>query len=51
MYLETSAKDDMNVHDIFVQLSLRLPPPAEVDTGVIRATVQKQQQKEKSSCC
>jgi len=50
MYLETSAKDDLNVHDIFVQLSQRLPPPAEADTGVIRATVQKQQ-KEKSGCC
>ena len=49
MYLETSAKDDMNVH-IFVQLSQRLPPPAEVDTGIIKATVQKQQ-KEKSGCC
>jgi Ras-related protein Rab-22 len=50
MYLETSAKDDLNVHDIFVQLSQRLPPPVEADTGVIRATVQKQQ-KEKSGCC
>jgi len=29
MYLETSAKDDTNVHDIFVQLSKRLPPPPE----------------------
>ena len=50
MYLETSAKDDLNVHDIFVQLSQRLPPPVEVDTGIIKATVQKQQ-KEKSGCC
>merc|ERR1712194_192410 len=38
MYLETSAKDDLNVHDIFVQLSQRLPPPPEVDTNVIKAT-------------
>jgi hypothetical protein len=25
MYLETSAKDDLNVHDIFVQLSMTFP--------------------------
>jgi Ras-related protein Rab-22 len=51
MFLETSAKDDLNVHDIFVQLSNKLPPPPEVDTGIIRATAAKQQQKEKSGCC
>lgn len=37
MYLETSAKDDLNVHDIFVQLSHRLPPPPATDTNVIKA--------------
>ena len=51
MYLETSAKDDLNVHDIFVQLSHKLPPPPEVDTGIIRASAAKQQQKERSGCC
>jgi hypothetical protein len=50
MFLETSAKDDMNVHDIFVQLSQRLPPPPELDTGIIKATAVKQQQKSKSCC-
>lgn len=51
IYLETSAKDDLNVHDIFVHLSAKLPPPPDVDTGIIRATAAKQQQKEKGGCC
>eukprot|EP00341_Mesodinium_pulex_P010414 CAMPEP_0116922212 /NCGR_PEP_ID=MMETSP0467-20121206/22123_1 /TAXON_ID=283647 /ORGANISM="Mesodinium pulex, Strain SPMC105" /LENGTH=199 /DNA_ID=CAMNT_0004600491 /DNA_START=18 /DNA_END=617 /DNA_ORIENTATION=- len=53
MYLETSAKDDLNVHDIFVQLSQRLPPPPEVDTNVIKATSALNQPAQSSSggCC
>lgn len=31
MYLETSAQDDLNVQDIFIELSERLPPPGLVD--------------------
>jgi small GTP-binding protein len=35
-YLETSAKDDMNVHDVFVQLGRKLPQPQEADSNIIR---------------
>lgn len=38
LYLETSAKDDTNVQDIFVKLSYRLPQPQAADSNVIRAT-------------
>eukprot|EP00598_Pedospumella_elongata_P000623 CAMPEP_0184981294 /NCGR_PEP_ID=MMETSP1098-20130426/11079_1 /TAXON_ID=89044 /ORGANISM="Spumella elongata, Strain CCAP 955/1" /LENGTH=204 /DNA_ID=CAMNT_0027504845 /DNA_START=80 /DNA_END=694 /DNA_ORIENTATION=+ len=38
LYLETSAKDDTNVQDIFVKLSFRLPQPQTADASVIRAT-------------
>eukprot|EP00128_Syssomonas_multiformis_P010200 Colp12_sorted_trinity150504_noHs@1162 len=41
LYLETSAKDDTNVQDIFVKLSYRLPQPQTSDTSVIRATSNK----------
>jgi len=55
MYLETSAKDDQNVHDIFVQLSSRLPPPAAADSNVIRggaASLRNQDKaQQKKSCC
>ena len=52
MYVETSAKDDLNVQDMFVQISQRLPPPAEVDTSVIRATSGlRKPQGNSSNCC
>mmetsp|Transcript_8111 Transcript_8111/g.12109 ORF Transcript_8111/g.12109 Transcript_8111/m.12109 type:complete len:200 (+) Transcript_8111:96-695(+) len=53
MYLETSAKDDLNVHDIFVQLSQRLPPPPEVDSNVIKASSALNQPSSQASggCC
>ena len=52
MYVETSAKDDLNVQDMFVQISQRLPPPPEVDTSVIRATSGlRKPQGAQSSCC
>lgn len=38
MYIETSAKDDMNVHDIFVKLSHRLPAPPQTDSNIVKAT-------------
>mmetsp|Transcript_100628 Transcript_100628/g.197519 ORF Transcript_100628/g.197519 Transcript_100628/m.197519 type:complete len:205 (+) Transcript_100628:54-668(+) len=38
LFLETSAKDDTNVQDIFVKLSYRLPSPQQSDSNVIRAT-------------
>jgi len=39
MYLETSAKEDMNVQDVFVKLSYRLPAaPQGTDTNIIKAT-------------
>lgn len=38
MYLETSAKDDTNVQDIFVKLSHRLPAPVVQDANVIKTT-------------
>lgn len=52
MYLETSAKDDLNVHDIFVQLSHRLPPPPEADTNVIKAgSALRQPEQASGGCC
>jgi len=52
LYLETSATDDLNVQDIFVQLSHRLPPPPQADPNVIRATSNlRQQQSQKKGCC
>lgn len=51
MYLETSAKDDFNVQDIFVQLSHRLPPPPPVESNVIRATTNLRSQQANKSCC
>lgn len=52
MYVETSAKDDLNVQDMFVQISQRLPPPPEVDTSVIRATAGlRKPQTSTSGCC
>lgn len=54
MYLETSAKDDLNVQDIFVKLSYRLPAPQAPDTNVIRATnpaIRNPKQSTKASGC
>jgi small GTP-binding protein len=51
MYLETSAKDDLNVHDIFVQLSHRLPPPPEADANVIKAGSAFNKTEQQGSCC
>mmetsp|Transcript_1536 Transcript_1536/g.2880 ORF Transcript_1536/g.2880 Transcript_1536/m.2880 type:complete len:197 (+) Transcript_1536:110-700(+) len=51
MYLETSAKDDLNVHDIFVQLSHRLPPPPETDANVIKASSALRQPEASGGCC
>lgn len=51
MYLETSAKDDLNVHDIFVQLSHRLPPPPEVDANVVKASSALRQPAQSSGGC
>lgn len=38
IYLETSAKDDTNVQDIFVKLSTRLPSPQTADSNVVKAS-------------
>eukprot|EP01033_Poteriospumella_lacustris_P001613 gene1613-1175_t len=38
IYLETSAKEDTNVQDIFVKLSARLPTPQASDPNVVRAS-------------
>lgn len=51
MYIETSAKDDLNVQDIFVQLSHKLPPPPQSDGSVIRATANLRQTQQKKGCC
>jgi Ras-related protein Rab-22 len=54
MYLETSAKDDLNVQDIFVQLSSRLPAPAAADANVIKtpnAGLRNPKQQQKGGCC
>lgn len=36
LYLETSAKEDTNIHDLFIKLSEKLPPPPQQDHSVIR---------------
>lgn len=54
VYLETSAKADLNVQDIFFQLSLRLPAPAVTDSNVIKGGSLRNQDKtttKKSGCC
>ena len=52
MYVETSAKDDLNVQDMFVQISHRLPPPPETDASVIRASAGlRKPQASTSGCC
>ncbi|KAJ1400059.1 ras family-domain-containing protein [Ochromonadaceae sp. CCMP2298] len=55
MYLETSAKDDFNVQDIFVQLSFRLPAAPEArDTSVLKATnsaASRNAQAKSGGCC
>jgi Ras-related protein Rab-22 len=55
-YLETSAKDDLNVQDIFVQISNRLPAPLQVDASIIRESSrlrsqQQQAEQAKKGCC
>lgn len=54
LYLETSAKDDLNVHDIFIKLSYKLPAPTTPDANVIRSNniaMQNQRSTKSSSCC
>lgn len=51
MFVETSAKEDPNIQDIFVELSKRLParepPPPPTDTLSLEAT----SASSSSSCC
>lgn len=54
LYLETSAKDDLNVQDIFVKLSHRLPPPPQADSNVIKgsnASLNNERTQGKKGCC
>mmetsp|Transcript_11150 Transcript_11150/g.16809 ORF Transcript_11150/g.16809 Transcript_11150/m.16809 type:complete len:201 (+) Transcript_11150:56-658(+) len=54
MFLETSAKDDLNVQDIFVQLSMKLPAPVQQDSNIIRgssASMRRQPPPKTSMCC
>ena len=55
IYLETSAKDDLHVQDIFFQISNRLPSPPQVDASIIRESSrlrsQQQAQSVKKGCC
>lgn len=56
LYLETSAKDDTNVQEIFVRLSERLPPPilADPDSLNLKASARSLQQAkatQKKRCC
>jgi Ras-related protein Rab-22 len=55
MYVETSAKDDLNVQDIFVKLSYRLPAPPQTDSSILKGTTQglknPRQTPPKSGCC
>lgn len=56
IYLETSAKDDLNVQDIFIKLSTRLPAPPTADNNVVKASSAntrpgKSPQKTSGGCC
>jgi Ras-related protein Rab-22 len=55
IYLETSAKEDTNVQDIFIKLSGRLPAQQAMDSNVVRASTSNvrtnKQPANKSGCC
>lgn len=55
MYLETSAKDDLNVHDVFVELSKKLPAPVQADSNILKngnANMRNTQKNtQKGGCC
>ena len=54
IYLETSAKTDLNVQDIFLQLSHRLPAPSATDASVLNAGTSLRNQDRaasKKGCC
>ena len=55
LYIETSAKDDLNVANIFSELTAKLPSPSpNSNSDIIRATQGLQtprNNKSKSSCC
>eukprot|EP01040_Poterioochromonas_malhamensis_P014649 gene14649-16247_t len=54
LYLETSAKDDTNVQDIFVKLSQRLPAPQAPDTNILKANasnLRNSKPASKGPCC
>jgi GTPase SAR1 family protein len=55
IYLETSAKDDLYVQEIFFQISNRLPAPPQVDASIIRESSRlktlQQAQNSKKACC
>lgn len=54
IYLETSAKEDLNVQKIFTELSYKLPAPQTPDANVIRANDASKNAKpaaSKGGCC
>eukprot|EP01040_Poterioochromonas_malhamensis_P000940 gene940-997_t len=54
LYLETSAKDDTNVQDIFVKLSQRLPAPQAPDANILKANasnLRNSKPASKGPCC
>ena len=55
LFLETSAKDDSNVNELFMKLSERLPPPprADPDSITLKSSTRNLQSKsaQKKKCC
>eukprot|EP01031_Cornospumella_fuschlensis_P029341 gene29341-35419_t len=54
IFMETSAKDDTNVQDVFTRLSVLLPAPAPSENNVIRPSLTQSNipsQKKSGSCC
>ena len=51
VYIETSAKENLNVLDLFVQLGRKLPPVKAANTGIVKPKVIDSHNKTESSCC
>jgi hypothetical protein len=52
-YIETSAKDDIHVQNLFVQISEQLPAPSQEDKNIVRPMANLQATSANSSgiCC
>lgn len=51
LYMETSAKEDVNVQDLFINLSTRLPAPPVQDPNVLKNVNTVNNNTKSKSCC